>query len=324
MRTDPVFLTGATGFVGSHILNELIAGGYSVRALARKPLSAQMPCDVVEGDLRNTGQLARAIDGCRYLIHSAALYSFSPALRKEIHSTNVGGTAGLLEAARIAGVERAIVTSSSAALGFCRNGQLLTEADWGSDRSGSVYHDSKVAQERSAFSSRVPVSTLLPTTPVGPGDLKPTPTGKLIDDFAKGRVFAKPPTGGGLNLVAVEDVARAHVDALTRGRPGERYILGGENLTLDQLWTLLAEVTGLPIARMRVPNAFLFALAWADELRCRLMNDSTPVVPLEGVRMSQHRVFVDNSKAKAELGFAPSSVRGALQRAVAWYRTHPT
>ncbi len=295
-----------------------------MRALVRNRKSESLPYETVRGDLRAPGELARALDGCRYLIHCAALYSFSPSARGEMHLINVAGTSGLLEAARVAGVERAIVTSSSAALGVSRNGHLLTESDWANEHSGSAYHDSKVEQERAAFASRVPLSTLLPTTPVGPGDAKPTPTGRLIADFAAGRIFAKPPRCGGLNIVAIEDVARAHVVALTRARPSERYILGGENLTLDQLWALLSELTGKRAPQMRLPNAVLFAAAWGDELRCRLKGGATPRIPLEGVRLAQHRVFVDSTKAQRELDFDPSAVRDALQRAIAWYRTHFT
>ncbi|MBV8727112.1 MAG: hypothetical protein JO233_04945, partial [Candidatus Eremiobacteraeota bacterium] len=168
----------------------------------------------------------------------------------------------------------------------------------------------------------VSVSTLLPTTPIGPGDAKPTPTGRLIADFARGRMFAKPPRGGGLNLVPVEDVARAHADALTRARTGERYILGGENLTLDQLWQLLSELTGVSMPRFRIPKPLLFAIALGDDLRCRVNRDATPLIPLEGVRMSQHRVFADSTKASRELDFHPGPVRDALHRAIDWYRTH--
>ncbi|MBV8726662.1 MAG: NAD-dependent epimerase/dehydratase family protein, partial [Candidatus Eremiobacteraeota bacterium] len=169
MPTDSVFLTGATGFVGNHVLQELLARGYRVRALVRNQPSTPLACETVCGDLRNPGSFARTLEDCRYLIHCAAIYSFAPAMRREIDLINVTGTAGLLEAARIAGVERAIVTSSSAALGFSRNGRRLTEADWANADSGSAYHDSKVEQERAAFASRVSVTTLLPTTPIGPG-----------------------------------------------------------------------------------------------------------------------------------------------------------
>jgi len=322
LPTDLVFLTGATGFVGSHVLAELLARDYRVRALVRNQPSAPLDSEVVVGDLRTPGNLARALDGCRYVVHCAALYSFSPSQRRAIHAVNVAGTAGLLEAARVAGVERAVVTSSSAALGYSNNGRLLTETDWASTGSGSAYHDSKVAQERAAFASRVPVTTLLPTTPVGPGDAKPTPTGRLIADFARGRIFAKPPASGGLNLVPVEDVARAHVDALTRARTGERYILGGENLTLDQLWQMLSQLTKRPAPRFRIAKPVLFSLALGDEMRCRLNRKATPLIPLEGVRMAQHRVFADSTKAIDELGYRPGSVRDALQRALLWYRLH--
>jgi len=321
LPTDLVFLTGATGFVGHHVLGELRAAGYRVRALVRDR-SAAVDCELVHGDLRRPGELARAIDGCRYIVHCAALYSFSPAHRHDIALINVQGTAGLLEAARVAGVERAIVTSSSAALGAARNGRPATEIDWAPAGAPSVYHDSKVEQERVAFASRVPVVTLLPTTPIGPGDAKPTPTGRLIVDFARGRIFAKPPRTGGLNLVAVEDVARAHVAALTRARSGERYIVGAENVTLEDLWKMLAALTGRRAPRLRVPNGVIFGIAWLDEVRCRIQANATPVVPLEGVRMSQHRMYADCAKATRELDCHPGPVREALERAVAWYRAH--
>lgn len=322
MPTDRVFLTGATGFVGNHVLGELLSAGYRVRALVRSPATSLQGCEVIRGDLRNCGELARAIDGCRYVVHCAALYSFAPAQRLEIRAVNVRGTAGLLEAARVAGIERAIVTSSSAALGAARNGRAATEDDWATAHEGAAYHDSKVEQERAAFASQVPVVTLLPTTPVGPGDSKPTPTGRVILDFAQGKMFAKPPLAGGLNLVAVEDVARAHVAALTAARSGERYILGAENLTLDALWELLAAVTHRPAPRMRVPSGLIFGAAWLDDLRCRLARNATPAIPLEGVRMARHRMYADSSKAMRELSYQPGPVREALERAVEWYRAH--
>jgi dihydroflavonol-4-reductase len=238
-----------------------------------------------------------------------------------MHKVNVTGTAGLAEAARLAGVERFILTSSSAALGPLRDARLRTEADWAGEGESAGYHHSKLEQERAAFSGRIPVISLLPTAPVGPGDWKPTPTGKMILDFARGKIFAKPPRGG-LNLVPVEDVARAHVAALERGRPGERYILGAENLLLDDVWALLAQVTGKPMPSWRVPDVLALAIAYADEARCRVNKRAQPFVPLEGVRMSRELMFADSSKAQRELGFNPGSVRDALARAVAWYREH--
>ncbi len=321
MPTDRVFLTGASGFVGSHILRKLVDAGYSVRALARNPSSVpQTPgVETVVGDLQKPGDFARSLEGCRYLVHCAALYSFAPADRGALHDVNVRGTAGLFEAARVAGVERAVLTSSSATLGASRGGKPRTEDDYAQD-GGSGYHHSKIAQERAAFAARVPVVALLPTAPVGPGDVKPTPTGQLVLEFAKGKIFAKPPRGG-MNLVPVEDVARAHVTALQRGRTGERYILGGDNLTLDEVWTLLSAVTGKKMPAWRAPVALALAIAYADEARARLTR-SRPFVPVEGVRMSREFMFADSAKARHELDFQPGSVTGALERAVRWYRAH--
>jgi dihydroflavonol-4-reductase len=236
------------------------------------------------------------------LIHCAALYSFAPRDRAKIRRVNVDGTASLLAAAHIAGVERVVLTSSSATEGHAESG----------------YHRSKLDQERVAFASRVPVVALLPTAPVGPGDRKPTPTGKLVLDFMKGRIVAKAPGRGGMNLVAVEDVARAHVAALERGRIGERYIVGGENLSMDEIWQMLAEITGRPMPRWRAPYALALTAAYAEELWCRLTG-ATPAVPLEGVRLARERMYADSTKAREELGYAATPVRAALVRAVEWY-----
>jgi len=299
---DRVFLTGATGFVGSHILRELLAAGYSVRALTRTATRDDRDLTWIRGDLRNAGAFARALDGCRYLIHGAALYSFAPRDRAEISRVNVDGTASLLAAAHVAGVERAVLTSSSATEGHAESG----------------YHRSKLDQERAAFASRVPVVALLPTAPVGPGDRKPTPTGKLVLDFMQGKIVAKAPGHGGMNLVAVEDVARAHVAALERGRIGERYLVGGENLSMDEIWQMLAEITGRPMPRWRAPYALALSAAYVDELRCRLTR-AAPEVPLEGVKLSRERMYADSSKARDDLGYTPTPVRAALQRAVEWF-----
>jgi dihydroflavonol-4-reductase len=163
------------------------------------------------------------------------------------------------------------------------------------------------------------VIALLPTAPVGPGDWKPTPTGKLVLDFARGKIVAKAPGAGGMNLVAVEDVARAHVTALDHGRVGERYVIGGENLTMDEIWRQLAEITGRPMPKWRAPYALALGAAYCDELRC-VIAGSEPNVPLEGVRLSRERMYADSSKARTELGYEATSVKPALERAVAWYR----
>jgi len=303
LGSDRVFLTGATGFVGSHVLRELRSAGNAVRALVRSPIGPRDGVEFVVGDLRRTGEFARHLDGCRYLIHCAALYSFAPRAGTSLHAVNVQGTAGLMLAAHLAGVERAVLTSSSATLSHARSG----------------YHRSKLQQERAAFASRVPVIALLPTAPVGPGDAKPTPTGKLIVDFMKGRIIAKAPGAGGMNLVAVEDVARAHVAALTRGSIGRRYVIGAENLSMDAIWQMLAEITGRPMPPWRTPYALALGAAYADELRARLTG-AMPNIPVEGVKLSRERMYADSSPAQRDLGYNASSVRAALERAVEWYR----
>jgi dihydroflavonol-4-reductase len=326
LATDRVFLTGASGFVGSHILRELQSAGYAVRALVRpRAQLAEAPLlERVEGDLRETGAFARALDGCRYVVHAAALYSFAPRDRKDIHAVNVVATEGLMLAAHLAGVERVVLTSSSATIGHERpDGTPADETcypDPATARMEGDYHHSKLEQERAAFAGRAPVIAVLPTAPVGPNDWKPTPTGKLIRDFLQGKIGAKAPGRGGLNVVAVEDVARAHVAALQRGRIGERYVVGGENLSMDALWQMLADITGKPMPKWRAPYALALATAYADELRCRLAPGATPFAPLEGVRMSRERMYADSSKAQRELGHTATPVRDALQRAVAWYR----
>lgn len=309
-QNDLVFLTGATGFVGSHILRELLAARYAVRALRRTVVS---PFDSAEanatqwvaGDLRDVGAFARELRGCRYLIHCAALYSFSPRDRAQIHAVNVDATASLMAAAHLAGIERVVLTSSSATEGHAHSG----------------YHRSKLEQERVAFAGRVPLIALLPTAPVGPGDSKPTPTGRLVLDFARGKIAAKAPGNGGMNLVAVEDVAQAHVSALERGAIGERYIVGGENLTMDEIWQSLAEITGKPMPAWRAPYALALVAAYADDLRCRVTG-ATVAVPIEGVRLARERMFADSSKAQRDLGYRPAPVRDALERAVNWYRAN--
>jgi dihydroflavonol-4-reductase len=309
---DLVFLTGGSGFVGAHVLRALLDAGYRVRALARGPMAPIEGCEIVSGDLSRPGTLARALDGCRYLVHCAAQYSFGPRDRDAIRRVNVLGTEGLFAAAHLAGVERAVLTSSSATL----DGETHVFTSGALD-----YHGSKILQERAAFASRLPTVAVLPTAPVGAGDRKPTPTGGMLVDFMRGKMIARPPKGGGMNLVDVEQVAQAHVAALERGPIGERFVIGGENFTFDALWDLLAELTGRAAPRVRAPIALMYAAAWVDETRCRLTG-AKPFVPLEGVRMSQREMFVDSTQAERALDVRVRPVLDALVRAIVWFRDH--
>lgn len=320
--SDEVFLTGASGFVGRHVLDALLARGYGVRALVRSEVAPVQVdgCVAVMGDLREPGALMGAMRGCRYLVHVAAVYSFSPRERAAMYDVNVRGTRGLLEAARIAGVERAVVTSSSAAVGPARHGHAATEADWAhAGRRDGGYHASKVAQERVALAARLPVITVLPTAPIGAGDHRPTPTGQMVVDVMRGRMPAT--LRGGMNAVAVSDVAHAHVLALERGRPRERYIAGGVNLTLAELTRLIARAAGRSERVYRMPYALAAAAGYVDELRCRALGGA-PRVPLEGVRMGREYMYASSDKARDELGYTTTAVETAIDSAVRWYRAN--
>lgn len=323
-RGAEVFLTGATGFIGSHVLDQLVAAGHRVRALSRVGGRVQERAGVREviGDITRAGELVTAMRGCQALVHVAGAYSFAPRDRAGMHASNVTACAGMLEAARIAGVARAVVTSSSATVGPARSGRPATEADHAQPSGHSAYHDSKIAGERAALAARLGAVLILPTAPVGAGDVRPTPTGAMIRDFLRGRIRAS--VAGGMNLVAVEDVARAHVAALERGAPRQRYLVGGENLSFDELWSRLAAISGRPCPRRRLPHRLALVAGWTDELRCRVSPSAAPVVPLEGVHMSRHQMFVDAGRAERELGVVATSVDAALRRAVAWYRERDT
>ena len=317
-------VTGATGFVGSHVARALLARGDSVRVLVRPDSDlraiADLPVDRAQGDLRDPSSLEMALRGVRRVYHVAAdyrLWSRNPA---EIYENNVSGTRHLLQAARRAGVDRFIYTSTVGTVAVPRP-TLPNEAVQASlaEMIGH-YKRSKFLAEQEALrfaSEGLPVVIVNPTTPVGPGDWKPTPTGRMILDFVEGRMPAYVDTG--LNIVAVEDVAAGHVLAAERGRVGERYILGGQNMRLKEILSVLALAAGRRPPWLRLPHAVALAAGYTSHV-LSLISGSEPRVPLEGVRMARHKMFVDCSKAERELGFKAGSVQAALERAVRWYQ----
>ena len=321
-------VTGSTGFVGSHVARQLVAAGDRVRVLVRKTSKLQslegLPVDRVEGDLCDAMSLERAMRGVRRVFHIAADYRLWAKAPEEIYENNVAGTQRLFEAAAQAGVERIVYTSTVATIAVPGHDAKLPNEETPAtvDQMIGHYKRSKFLAELEAIKaagSGMPVVIVNPTAPVGPGDWKPTPTGRMIVDFVNGKMPAYVDTG--LNVVAVEDVAAGHLLAAEKGRIGERYILGCRNMTLKQILEALAPIAGRPAPRVRLPHAFALAAGYADEWFSRLAGRE-PQIPVEGVKMSRHRMFVESDKAERELGYKPSSVEAALERAVRWYEQH--
>lgn len=318
-------VTGATGFVGSHVVRRLLARGQSVRVLLRSSSDIRalegLSCDKVVGDLCDLPSLNRAVNGIRRVFHVAADYRLWARDPREIYESNVAGTRNLLFAAREAGVESFIYTSSVATIAVHRHGLLPNEATSARlDEMIGHYKRSKFMAEQEALraaSEGMPVIVVNPTTPVGPGDWKPTPTGRIILDFLLGKIPAYLDTG--LNVVPVEDVADGHLLAADRGRVGERYILGGRNMSLKEILDTLAKVTGRHAPRIQLPYAVAYLAGCVENTAARLLGRE-PQIPLEGVRMARHKMYVDASKATGELGFQPGSIEAALERAIRWYQ----
>ncbi len=320
-------VTGASGFLGSHVARLLAARGEQVRVLLRPTSQTRllegMAVEFVSGDLRDPSSLQKALTGIRTVYHVAADYRLWARDPREIYASNVQGTRNLIEAARRSNVERFIYTSTVATVAVPRDGVLPDESTATSvDEMIGAYKRSKWFAEQEvqkAATAGLPVVIVNPTTPVGPGDAKPTPTGRIIVDFLNGRMPAYVDTG--LNFVPVEDAAMGHLLAAEHGRIGERYILGGENLTLKQALEILAHLSGRPAPRMRVPHVIALAAGYADAALSRLMGRE-PQIPLDGVRMARHTMFVNTEKARAELGFSPGPVAAAFERAVRWFQSN--
>ena len=323
-RSSLVLVTGGTGFVGAHLVRALLERGDRVRCLVR-PNSSRgnlrgLEVEQVVGDLRRPESLAVAVEGCRTLFHCAADYRLYAPEPRELYDSNVEGTRNLLEAAKEAGVRRVVYTSSVGALGLESGGRPADESTPVSlDQMIGHYKRSKYLAERVAedYARGLSLVIVNPSTPVGELDSKPTPTGQIIVDYLKGKIPAYVDTG--LNLIDVRDVAAGHLLAEQRGRAGEKYILGNENLTLKQILERLSEVSAGPRVRIRVPHALPMLAAWVDTAQAR-MRGRSPRVSIESVRMSRHKMFFSSKKARDELGLPQSSVTDALARAVAFFR----
>jgi dihydroflavonol-4-reductase len=318
-------VTGATGFVGSHVAHQLVSSGANVRVLVRPSSNFRLLEDLraerVEGDLRDGASLERAMRGVRRVFHVAADYRLWTAHPEELYESNVEGTRRLIAAAERGGVERFVYTSTVATIAVPRDGSKLPDETIDSSVNEMIghYKKSKFLAEQVALDAAkagAPVVIVNPTAPVGPGDWKPTPTGRIILDFLLGKMPAYVDTG--LNVVAVEDVAAGHLLAAEKGRIGERYILGGRNMTLKEILDALAAITGKRAPRLKLPHVVALAAGYADELYSRLAGRE-PQIPVEGVKMSRHKMFVESDKAARELGYAPGKIEAALERAVRWY-----
>src|SRR5271167_1361944 len=319
------FVTGATGFLGSHVARVLADQGADLRLLVRSTSNLRnlegLNAETATGDLRDPGSLETAIAGCDTLFHVAADYRLWVRDPAEMYRSNVDGTRAILEAARKNGVRRVVYTSSVATMGFTSNGHPANEdspvslADMIGHYKRSKFMGEQVALE--AGRSGMHVVTVNPTTPVGEQDVKPTPTGRIVVDFLKRKFPAYVETG--LNLVDVSDCAQGHLLAMEKAVSGERYILGGENLTLKQILDKLAAITGLPSPSIKLPYAVAYATGVVDTLVTGTIRQREPRVTLDSVRMGRKKMFVTSAKAEHELGWNPGPVDGALRRAVEWF-----
>jgi dihydroflavonol-4-reductase len=323
-----VFLTGATGFVGSHVAHAFAAQGARLRLLIRSTSRLDnlegVSAETVTGDLRNPDTFRSALSDCDVLVHVAADYRLWVRDPQAMYEANVDGTRNLLALARELGVTKAVYTSSVATMGFREDGTIVDENTPVSlDDMIGHYKRSKYLAEREAIAAAhggQHVIVLNPTTPIGANDIKPTPTGQIVVDFLNRKFPAYVETG--LNLVDVAEVARTHVAAVERGQPGERYILGGENLSLKQILDKMSAITGLPSPSMKVPHSVAMAFAFFDETITGRLRGKEPRATVEAVRMGKKKMFASSAKAERDLGFRIVPVYAALRSAIDWFRAH--
>ena len=322
------FVTGATGFLGSHVARVLLARGADLRLLVRPTSRTQNVADLqaerVTGDLRDAESLKRGMSGCEFVFHVAADYRLWATNGQELYDTNVEGTRNILAAARERGVRRVVYTSSVATMGFGNNGGLTDEHApvTLSNMIGDYKRSKFIAEQLVIEAARQGQNVVMvnPTTPIGERDIKPTPTGQIVVDFLRRKFPAYVDTG--LNLVDVLDCAEGHLLAMEKAIPSERYILGGENLSLKQILDKLAAITGLSSPRIQLPYAMAYATGVVDTLVTGKLRRREPRVTLDAVRMGRKKMFVTCAKAERELGWHPGPIDGALGRAVEWFRAN--
>jgi dihydroflavonol-4-reductase len=319
-------VTGASGFLGSHVARQLVARGDDVRVLLRASSHnraiGDLSLEYVTGDLRDADSLERAVKGAQRVFHVAADYRLWARRSRDIYDCNVNGTKNLLAAAKRAGVEQFIYTSTVATIAVDRPQPPNEFTDAKLEEMVGHYKRSKWMAEREVLDAAkegFPVIVAMPTTPVGAWDWKPTPTGKIIVDFLNGKMPGYVETG--LNFVGVEECAAGHLLVAEKGKIGERYLLGAENLTLKALLDILEKITGLPAPTWKIPHGLALGVAYGSTIFARL-SGKEPSIPVEGVKIARHNMFVDCSRAKRELGFQPGSVPAALERAVRWYEAN--
>jgi dihydroflavonol-4-reductase len=319
-------VTGAAGFLGSHVTRQLVARGDDVRVLMRVSSTnraiADLSLEYVTGDLRDPASLDRAMRGVKRVFHVAADYRLWAKRSQDIYDSNVGGTKNLLDAARRAGIEQLIYTSTVATIAVDRPQHPNESTDAKLEEMVGHYKRSKWLAEKEALAAAkngLPVIVAMPTTPVGPWDWKPTPTGKIILDFLNGKMPGYVETG--LNFVGVEECAAGHLLIAEKGKVGERYLLGAENLTLKGMLDLLSKITGLPAPKLKIPHGLALGVAYASTAFSRLIGRE-PGIPVEGVKIARHMMYVDCSRARRELGFKAGPVAAALERAVRWYEAN--
>ena len=322
------FVTGATGFVGSHVARLLAAQGAELRLLTRSSSPTSnidaLKAERVTGDLTDPQSLKKGMQGCDFVFHVAADYRLWVRDPEQMYRANVEGTRAILQAAQQTSVRRVVYTSSVATMGFTGNGEPCNE-DSPVALSNMIghYKRSKFMAEQvvlEAGRNGVNVVLVNPTTPIGEQDIKPTPTGRIIVDFLNRQFPAYVDTG--LNLVDVTECARAHITAIEKARPGERYIIGGENLTLKQILDKLAAITGLPAPTMKVPHMVAMGFAACDQVFTGLLLGKEPRATVDAVRMGRKKMFASSAKAERELGYKVVPVDDALRRAVEWFKRH--